>query len=83
MLVAHLLTSYLYPKSDQRHDEIVVDDPYGVSIDPAVARMLRDASLITIGMANQLTGLSCGDQHLIYYQGLAHRTSFIVYGNTE
>jgi hypothetical protein len=43
--VAHILAPYLHPKLGRRQDEVVIDDPFGFTVDPAVARELRDAEL--------------------------------------
>ncbi len=43
--VAHISAPYLHAKLGRRKNEIVIDDPYGFSCDPAVARALRDAKL--------------------------------------
>jgi hypothetical protein len=43
--VAHISAPYLHAKLGRRKNEIVIDDPYGFTVDPAVARELRDAEL--------------------------------------
>lgn len=43
--VAHISAPYLHAKLGRRKNEIVVDDPFGFTCDPAVARALRDAKL--------------------------------------
>lgn len=40
--VANILAPYVHPKRGRSKNEIAIDDPYGFTYEPAVARALRD-----------------------------------------